>query len=510
MTENRKLLPNRIGYDALTLHGKFRSYRPDVSRGDNLTHYSLGDYNPATGTSDTLILLPPDTIRDGVEFPTFWSRLPLSIQPNNDDQHLGLYSIHDKGTSLIFKKPAVDIAKRDGMAERLETNMRQCTAGVYVAFETNSRFIKIKYNYMKRGFVPHGRSASGFDIYEIENGEPVFRKNFRSESECGTFCYETGGLAEETPLANVTSLPAEKYSASKETPLANVTSLPAEKSSASTSDSANASALADDFSKYIVFLPTYNGFEFDLSNEENPSGLTFEFEESSLTYEFEPFAESERKPILIYGTSITQGDGSDGLRPGATYATQIMLAAKREVVNIGVAGSAQLEYKMADFLSQIESHVFVIDAGWNLTATSFAAESCTACGSPADISNDEIVSRIKYMVEKYRAANPETPIVICPKYLKKSDSDVNGGKSKTPPANIKMPLSFHNENGYFYSREGFLLYKAFLELQESGLADLFWAEQGATENGLWLSGSDLHPPESGMTDIAKWILPYCK
>lgn len=457
MTESRKLLPNRIGYDSLTLHGKFRSYRLDVSKGDSLSHYSLGDYNPATGTSDTLIPLPHDAIRDGVEFPTFWSRLPLSIQPNNDDQRLGLYSIHDKGTSLIFKKPAVDIAKRDGMAERLETNMRQCTAGVYVAFETNSRFIKIKYNYMKRGLVPHGRSASGFDIYKIENGEPVFKKNFRSDSECGTFCYET-------------SHPA----------------------------------------KYIVFLPTYNGFEFDLSNEENPSGLTFEFEESSLTYEFEPFAESERKPILIYGTSITQGDGSDGLRPGATYATQIMLAAKREVVNIGVAGSAQLEYKMADFLSQIESHVFVIDAGWNLTANSLAAESCTANGSPADISNDEIVSRIKYMVEKYRAANPQTPIVICPKYLKESDSDANGGKSKTPPANIKMPRSFRNENGYFYSREGFLLYKTFLELQESGLANLFWAEQCAAENGPWLSGSELHPAESGMTDIAKWILPFCK
>lgn len=484
MTEKRKRLPNRIGYDLLTLHGKFRSYRPDVSRGDSLTHYSLGDYNPATGTSDTLLPMPHGAIRGGVEFPTFWSRLPLSIQPNNDDQHLGLYSIHDKGTSLIFPKPAVDVAKRDGMAERLETNMRQCTAGVYVAFETNSRFIKIEYNYMKRGFVPHGRTASGFDIYKIENDEPVFKKNFRSDSECGTFCYEAS--AGETPSQNGTISLGAGASASAARPL------------------------ADAFSKYIIFLPTYNGFEFDLSNKKNTSGLTFEFEGNSLTYEFEPFHESTRLPILIYGTSITQGDGSDGLRPGAIYATQIMLAAKREVVNIGVAGSAQLEYKMADFLSQIESHVFVIDAGWNLTANSLEAETCTANGAPADISNDEIVLRIRYMVETYRAAHPQTPIVICPKYLKESDGDANGGKSKAPPASIKMPRSFCNENGYFYSRESFLLYRAYLELCERGVANLRWAEQGATENGPWLSGSNLHPPESGMTDIANWILRYCK
>lgn len=496
MSQHRKLLPNRIGYDALALHGKFRSYRPDVSRGDSLTHYSLGDYNPATGTSDTLLPMPSGAICDGVERPTFWSRLPLSIQPNNDDQHLGLYSIHDKGTSLIFPKPAVDVANRAGMAERLETNMRQCTAGVYVAFETNSRFIKIEYNYMKRNFVPHGRTASGFDIYEVENGEPVFKKNFRSDSECGTFCYEAA--ASEGGLANAPATSA-KVSAS-------------EKSSASAGH-----PLADDISdgvpalaKYIIFLPTYNGFEFDSNNTQNPSGLTFEFEAGAETYEFEPFAESVRKPILIYGTSITQGDGSDGLRPGATYATQIMLKAKHEVVNIGVAGSAQLEYKMADFLSQIESEVFVIDVGWNLTANSLEAESCTANGAPADISNDEIVARVKYMVETYRAAHPETPIVICPKYLKACDGDANGGKSKAPPAGVKMPRSFKNENGYVYSREGFLLYKAYLELCERGVANLRWAEQGATENGPWLSGSDLHPPESGMTDIARWILPYCE
>jgi hypothetical protein len=214
---------------------------------------------------------------------------------------------------------------------------------------------------------------------------------------------------------------------------------------------------------------------------------------------------------LIYGTSITQGDGNNGLRPGATYAAQIMWATQREVINLGVAGSAQLEYKMADFLAQIESEVFILDPGWNLTATSPDASHCTANGAPANISNEEVVARIKYMVQTYRQQHPETPIIICPKFLKEGDGDANGGKSAFPPTTIALPAQWKNPHGYLYSREGFLLLKAYLELVAAGVKNLHWAEQGVTEeNGNWLGQSltatNLHPPVGGMTSIANFVL----
>lgn len=477
MSEN-KILPCCVGWDSLTLHGKFRQYQVNVAKGDSLTHYSLGDVDCDGESNSTVLPLPEGAVRNGIEYPTFWSRLPLSIQPNNRDQRRGLYSIHAMGTSLIFP------LSQKNLEVRQENNMRSCTAGVYLALETDSPTITFHFRYLNRCNPAQdgrpalkgldNRSFSGIDIYQLEKGGPVFKKNLRSELGVmeGCWHYETG-LQEGVASG-----------------------------------------------RFIVMLPTYNGFQpwessastgKSLEPQQNPSGFTLEFTPHSTTREFEPFAESSRKPILIYGTSITQGDGDNGLRPGATYAAQIMWATQREVINLGVAGSAQLEYKMADFLAQIESEVFILDPGWNLTATSPDAPTCTANGAPANISNEEVVTRIKYMVQTYRQQHPETPIVICPKFLKEGDGDANGGKSAFPPTTIALPAEWKNPHGYLYSREGFLLLKAYLELVAGGVKNLHWAEQGVTEeNGNWLgqglTAANLHPPVGGMTSIANFVL----
>lgn len=470
MSEN-KILPCCVGWDSLMLHGKFRQYQVDVAKGDSLTYYSLGDVDCDGESNSTVLPLPEGAVRDGIEYPTFWSRLPLSIQPNNRDQRRGLYSIHAMGTSLIFP------LSQKNLEVRQENNMRSCTAGVYLAVETDSPTITFHFRYLNRSNPAQdgrpalkgldNRSFSGIDIYQLENGVPVFKKNLRSESGVmeGSWYYETGLQEGKT------------------------------------------------CGRFIVMLPTYNGFQplTEGSDEKNPSGFTLEFTPHSTTREFEPFAESSRKPILIYGTSITQGDGNNGLRPGATYAAQIMWATQREVINLGVAGSAQLESKMADFLAQIESEVFILDPGWNLTATSPDASHCTANGAPANISNEEVVTRIKYMVQAYRQHHPETPIVICPKFLKEGDGTVNGGKSAFPPTTIALPAQWKNPHRYLYSREGFLLLKAYLELVAAGVKNLHWAEQGVTEeNGNWLgqglTAANLHPPVGGMTSIANFVL----
>ena len=312
------------------------------------------------------------------------------------------------------------------------------------------------------------RAFSGFDIYQIENGTPAWKSNLRDVA--GKM---EGELSYKTNLAE------------------------------------------GETGKYMVLLPTYNGFEFDYSDSENPSGLTFVFSKTdgtpAMVKEIEPFNESTQKPILIYGTSITQGDGtgatSKGLRPGAAYAAQIMWATGREVINLGVAGSAQMEYKMADFLSNIESSVFIMDPGWNLTSTNqtITATSCTANGAPANISNEEIIARAKYMVTTYRDKHPNTPIIMCPQYLKSNDQ-----KTSTWPetwTTVEKPKSFDNSEGYLYGRPGLLLYAAYLELIEAGVTNLYWAEQGAKQNvGPWINDTQLHPGINGMTDIANFIL----
>ena len=460
VVEAPKPLPLVVGYDKLTLHGKYRQYKVDTSKGDSLTEYSDGS---PTGKYP----IPAGAIKNGVEYPTFWSRLPLSIQPNNDDQTKGLYSIHKKGTSAIFPK-SLDTSYKD---REKDANSRQATAGVYIALRTTSPSITFRYNYIMKGYNNAGsRAFSGIDIYELENGSPTFKKNLRDTVDSGEFEYETG--ASDTAAVDL-----------------------------------------------IVMLPTYNGFEVKADDVDNPSGLTLVFEEGSETYEIEPFNESTQKPILIYGTSITQGDGASGLRPGAAYAAQIMWATGREVINLGVAGSAQMEYKMADFLSNIESSVFIMDPGWNLTSGAVSDTYCTANGSPANITNKEIVARAKYMVTTYRAKHPNTPIIMCPQFLKSGDAKktnewqsswssikISGKEELDPELNITKPDSF--PNGYYYGRPGLLLYTAYTELIKEGVKNLYWAEQGltGTTGDKYVSGSDLHPPINGMTDIANFIL----
>ena len=451
-----------VGYDKLTLHGKFRSYRPDTTRGDSMTHWCSGELlNDGSTCADCPNedrRIPEGAIVGGVEYPTYWSRLPLSIHADNHDTTKGLYAIQDKGTSAIFPN------NEQGLGDRADNNMRQCTAGVYIAFETDSTSITVDAEYLHSSStnVTNGRAFSGLDLYSNEGSGWVYKYTFKDNDKDAVL-------------------------------------------------DATYSSASGKMTSYILMLPTYNGFEF--GKEENPSGLKLLFSEGATTYEIDPFNEQVQKPILIYGTSITQGDGASGLRPGATYAAQIMWATGREVINMGVAGSAQMEYKMADFLSQIESEVFVIDPGWNLTSTSLAATNCNANGDAAAITNEEVVKRAKYMVETYRKKHPNTPIIVCPKYLK--SNNVGAMASTTAPDTIDMPKSFDNDESYLYGRESFLLYKAYLELKEKGVKNLYWAEQGVpgnesgqptnTENLLY--GTDLHPPIQGMTDIANFILP---
>ena len=454
-----------IGYDKLTLHGKFRQYKVNTAKGDNVNYWCTGellnDGSTCADCANEARRIAEGTIVNGVEYPTYWSRLPLSIHADNHDTTKGLYAIQDKGTSAIFP------SNERGLGDRADNNMRQCTAGVYIAFATDSATIALDCHYYHtndgqangRADVSSGRSYSGFDIYKIEDGKAVFCQNLRNgeKQEKASFTYTTNNDGKMT--------------------------------------------------QYIVMLPTYNGFEF--GNEENPSGLQLTFAEGSSTYEIDPFAEQAKKPILIYGTSITQGDGSNSLRPGGTYAAQVMWATGREVINMGVAGSAQMEYKMADFLANIESEVFVIDPGWNLTAGSGGgavnSQTCSANGDAANISNEEVVTRLKYMVKTYRKNHPTTPIIVCPNYLKSGDNKTTDWQDSW--TTVEKPKSFDNTAGYYYGRPGLLLLAAYLELKEEGVTNLYWAEQGVTaENSDYMYGSDLHPPIQGMTNIANWVL----
>jgi len=97
------------------------------------------------------------------------------------------------------------------------------------------------------------------------------------------------------------------------------------------------------------------------------------------------------KPLVFYGTSITQGGCAS--RPGMAYPAILGRRLNLETINLGFSGNGQMEIELARLLAEIEASGYVIDCLPNMTP--------------------EMVSeRIVPFVEYIRQQRPETPILL--------------------------------------------------------------------------------------------------
>ena len=97
------------------------------------------------------------------------------------------------------------------------------------------------------------------------------------------------------------------------------------------------------------------------------------------------------RPVVFYGTSITQGGCAS--RPGMASTN---IAGRRldvPTINLGFSGNGQSEPELADLLAEIDAAVYVLDPLWNM-------------------SPDMVRDRIPPFVRKLRAARPDTPILL--------------------------------------------------------------------------------------------------
>ncbi len=71
------------------------------------------------------------------------------------------------------------------------------------------------------------------------------------------------------------------------------------------------------------------------------------------------------KPLVFYGTSITQGGCAS--RPGMVYTSIISRALQKECVNLGFSGNARMDKSMAEAVARIDAEQYVIDCLENCT-----------------------------------------------------------------------------------------------------------------------------------------------
>jgi hypothetical protein len=107
--------------------------------------------------------------------------------------------------------------------------------------------------------------------------------------------------------------------------------------------------------EYMLYLPLYDG----LAN--------LEICVKSTSAIGNPQIDSPRmnKPVVIYGTSITQGGCAS--RAGMAYPNQLSRMLNRQIVNLGFSGNGQLDLEVAEAMADIDASCFVIDCLPNVT-----------------------------------------------------------------------------------------------------------------------------------------------
>jgi lysophospholipase L1-like esterase len=144
---------------------------------------------------------------------------------------------------------------------------------------------------------------------------------------------------------------------------------------------------------YTLYLPIYTTVKIKSLVIESEDG-----EDGKITGKHE-FA--VKKPIVFYGSSITQGAFAS--RSALTFPAIIGRRLNADIINLGFSGNGKGEPEVADLISEIDASVFVMDWGVNL-------------GSPQE--EGLIEQRYRSFLRTIKNKHPKTPIlIVSPLYI---------------------------------------------------------------------------------------------
>lgn len=211
--------------------------------------------------------------------------------------------------------------------------LSQHTSGMYVRFSTDASSLKVKWSLTGENLaMPHfaATGVSGVDLYV--------------KTETGAWHWLSVGQPTKFPTNETTFF----------------------------------TGVTEAEREYMLYLPLYNGIE----------SLFIGIPEGA---DLHPALAEEKKPLVFYGTSITQG----GCASRAGMSTTAILGRKldREIINLGFSGSGKMEPEMAHLLAELDPALFFIDCLPNLTP-------------------EEVTERVAPFVRILREKHPATPIIL--------------------------------------------------------------------------------------------------
>ena len=133
--------------------------------------------------------------------------------------------------------------------------------------------------------------------------------------------------------------------------------------------------------EYIVNLPSYNPLV----------SIEVGFRKGAKVEPPSKRRSGMEKPVVFYGTSITQGASAS--RPGLGYVNLVGRQLDVPVVNLGFSGNGNMGGDIVERLAAIDAGCYVIDTLWNM-------------------GNDLVRDKYAAFVETLRAKRPDVPIVL--------------------------------------------------------------------------------------------------
>ena len=259
--------------------------------------------------------------------------LPLAAQVWTDAAQLPLYG---KATEDTFTRYARLPASLQEVSRPPVWRLGQNSTGLYVRFRTASPTLWVRWESASSKLMNHmsPTGSRGLDLYALEDGKWRFIAAGRPDLK------QT--VTEQKVMAN----------------------------------------MEPQMREYMLYLSLYNGVtDLGIGTEEGYPVL-------------QPEVNSPRseRPIVMYGTSITQGGCTS--RPGMLYTSIMARRLNREFINLGFSGNAHLDLEIARLMASVPDPALYVIA-------------CTENASP-----EQFAERGEAFFRILRDAHPDVPVIF--------------------------------------------------------------------------------------------------
>lgn len=207
---------------------------------------------------------------------------------------------------------------------------------------------------------------------------------------------------------------------------------------------------------FLLYLPLYNGVE------------KLEIGVAPDAWIAPGPAPADPRPVIVYGSSITQGGCAS--RPGMAYPAILGRMLDRPVINLGFSGNGRMEPALGSLMAEVDAAIYVIDSVPNMNA-------------------DQVAERAEPLIRQLRAARPDTPILMVESITARDAWIREGKENETDKKNAHLRAAYDKLIAEGYTRLTYLEGAGLLGGDEEGTVD------------------GIHPTDLGFQRMARTIHP---